>query len=52
VKKSSRIQLAREIISRVKSEMSELRMTESDRNSLRTKVAPYSNETVIRLEQA
>jgi hypothetical protein len=51
VKKPDRIQLARQIIERVKKEMQRPRWTESVRNSLRVKVAPYSTEPTIRLEK-
>jgi len=52
VKKSGRIQLAREIIARVKREMREPRLKEPVRSATRTKAAPYSNEPAIRLEKA
>ena len=52
MKKTSRIQLAREIIARVKKEMQEPRLTESVRNGMRGKIAPYSRGPAIRLEKA
>jgi len=52
VKKSGRIQLAREIIARVKKEMQEPRLTESVLNAMRAKAAPYSNEPDVRVEKA
>jgi hypothetical protein len=52
VKKSGRIQLAREIIARVKREMREPRLKEPVRSATRIKAAPYSNEPAIRLEKA
>jgi len=51
VKKPARIQLARQIIERVKKEMQESRLTESVRNSLRGKITPYSSEPAIKLEK-
>jgi hypothetical protein len=51
VKKPDRIQLARQIIERVKKEMQESRLKESVRNSLRGKIAPYSSEPAIKLEK-
>ena len=52
VKKAGRIELAREIIARVKKEMQEPRLTESVRNGRHGKVALHSIEPVIRLEKA
>jgi hypothetical protein len=51
VKKPDRIQLARQIIERVKKEMQEPRLTESVRNSMRGKIAHYSSEPAIKLEK-
>ena len=51
VKKPDRIQLARQIIERVKKEMQEPRLTESVRNSMRGKIGPYSSEPAIKLEK-
>jgi hypothetical protein len=51
VKKSGRIQLAKEIIARVKREMQEPRLTESVRNGRRGKVALHPLEPAIRLEK-
>lgn len=52
VKKTDRIQLARQIIARVKKEIQEPRSTESVRTSMRGKVAPYSTEPASRLQKA
>jgi hypothetical protein len=52
MKKTGRIQLASEIIARIKKEMQELRSTESVRNGTRGTVAPYSTEPAIRIEKA
>jgi hypothetical protein len=52
MKKTDRIELAMQIIARVKKEMQQPRLTESVRNGLRAKVAPYSAEQTIRLEKA
>ena len=51
VKKPDRIQLARQIIDRVKKEMQEPRLAESVRNSMRGKIGPYSSEPAIKLEK-
>ena len=51
MKKAARIQLARQIIARVKKEMQEPRLTESVRNGMRGKATPYSMEPAIRLEK-
>jgi hypothetical protein len=51
VKKTGRIQIAREIIARVKREMQEPQLTESVRNGKCGRVAPYSTEPAIRLEK-
>jgi hypothetical protein len=51
VKKPDRIQLAREIIARVKKEMQKPRLTESVCNSMRGRIAPYSSEPAIKLEK-
>lgn len=51
VKKTGRIKLAREIITRIKKEMHEPRLTESVRNGRRGKVALDSIEPAIRLEK-
>jgi hypothetical protein len=51
VKKTGRIELAREIIARVKKEMQEPRLTESVRNSRYGKVALLRSEQAIRLEK-
>jgi hypothetical protein len=51
VKKPDRIQLARQIIERVKKEIQEPRLTECVRNSMRGKIAPYSSELAIKLEK-
>jgi hypothetical protein len=52
VKKTARIQLATQIIARVKKEMQEPRWMESARNGMRGKVAPFTTEPGIRLEKA
>jgi hypothetical protein len=52
VQKLGRIQLAREIIARVKKEMQEPRLTESVRNGRGGKVAVHSKGPAIRLEKA
>ena len=51
MKKTGRIKLAREIITRIKKEMQEPRLTESVRNGRRGKVALDSIEPAIRLEK-
>ena len=51
MRKTGRIQLASEIIARVKKEMQESRLTESVRNGRRVKVALHSIEPAIRLEK-
>lgn len=51
MKKTGRIELAREIIARVKKAMQEPRLTESVRNGRRGKVALRSIETATRLEK-
>jgi hypothetical protein len=51
LKKTGRIQLAREIIARVKKEMQEPRLTESARNGTRSKVALQPIASAIRLEK-
>ena len=52
MKKAGRIQLAREIIARVKKEMQEPRLTEPVLNAMRAKAAPSSNEPAVRFEKA
>jgi hypothetical protein len=52
VKKTERIQLAKQIIARVKKEMQEPRLTESARNGMRGEDTPYSTEPASRLEKA
>jgi hypothetical protein len=52
LKKTGRIQLAREIIAQGKKEMLEPRLTDSVRNGMRGETALYSTEAVIRLEKA
>jgi hypothetical protein len=51
VKKTGRIQLANEIIARVKKEMQEPRLTESVRNGMRGKAARHSTEPANRLNK-
>ena len=51
VKKIGRIQLAKEIIARVKKEMQEPRLTESVRNGMRDKAAFHSTGPATRIEK-
>jgi len=52
LKKTGRIQLAREIIARVKKEMQETRLTESGHNGMRGNSASEPAEPSIHLEKA
>jgi hypothetical protein len=52
LKKTGRIQLAREIIARVKKEMQETRSTESGHNGMRGNSASEPAEPAIHLENA
>jgi hypothetical protein len=52
LKKTGRIQLAREIIARVKKEMQETRLTESGHNGMRGNSASDPAKPAIRLEKA
>jgi len=52
LKKTGRIQLAREIIARVKKEMQETRLTESGHNGMRGNSASQPAEPAIHFENA
>ncbi len=51
MKKRSRLDLARKIISNVKKEMQKPRLTESVRNDLRGQAAPIVEEHHVRFEK-
>ncbi len=52
MKKISRIEIAREIISRVRREMDKPRLTESVRNGFSAQAAPNTEKTVVRSARA
>jgi hypothetical protein len=52
MKKKSRIEIAREIVSRVKREMDQPRLAESVRNGLRAQAAPAVGKPVSRSARA